>query len=159
MSCVEGFKKANSEYILVMDADLQHHPKYINILFEKIKSERLDIVVASRFLSNDSQINFSFIRKKISLIAVYLANIFIDIKLTDPLSGFFVISKEYLSHVIKNLDNKGFKILLEIIIKSSKKPKMNEQPIDFNSRVSGKSKLSLSVILDFLRILLLKYIR
>lgn len=156
LSCTEGFKKATYDHILVMDADLQHNPKYINTLYDKITSDSADIVIASRFLDKNSKINFSYIRKKISLLAVILANMVLDIKVSDPLSGYFIIDKVFLLKVINNLDNKGFKILLEIIIKSNSVPKISEIPIDFNNRTSGNSKLNLSVIIDFFKILLIK---
>lgn len=156
LSCTEGFKKATCDHILVMDADLQHNPIYINTLHDKIINDGVDIVIASRFLDKNSKINFSYFRKKISLAAVTLVNMIVDIKVTDPLSGYFIVDKVFLLKVINKLDNKGFKILLEIIIKSYVNPKISEIPIDFNKRVSGHSKLSLSVIIDFFKILLIK---
>ena len=117
-----------------MDADLQHKPKYIPSLYEQITNDNLDIVIASRFLNKLSKINFGYLRRQISLLAVSIVNIVIDIKVTDPLSGFFIINRNYLFKFINKLNNKGFKILLEIIIKSSMRPKLREIPIDFDKR-------------------------
>lgn len=155
-SCTDGFKMASKKFILVMDADLQHKPKYIPSLYEQITNDNLDIVIASRFLSKLSKINFGYLRRQISLLAVSIVNIVIDIKVTDPLSGFFIINRNYLFKFINKLNNKGFKILLEIIIKSSMRPKLREIPIDFDKRNKDQSKLNLNVVINFIHLLLIK---
>ena len=155
-SCTDGFKLASNNFILVMDADLQHKPKYIPLLYEQITKNNLDIVIASRFLSKLSKINFGYLRRQISLLAVSIVNLVIDIKVTDPLSGYFIFKKKYIFNFIDNLNNKGFKILLEIIIKSPAKPNLKEIPIDFDKRNKDQSKLNLNVIIDFIYLLLIK---
>ena len=60
-----GHKKAELEgfeYILQLDADGQHDPKYIPILLETAQNGDYDIVLGSRFL-NASYKNYHFIRK------------------------------------------------------------------------------------------------
>ena len=47
-SCLLGFKNSNYKYILVMDGDLQHDPKYISKLISKYNSSNCDIVVGCR---------------------------------------------------------------------------------------------------------------
>ncbi len=53
---IAGFKEAlkiNPDYILQMDADFSHDPKYIPIFLKEIAS--CDIVVGSRFLGRDKR--------------------------------------------------------------------------------------------------------
>jgi dolichol-phosphate mannosyltransferase len=62
------------------------------------------------------------------------------------MSGFFAFPR----HVIKNIkfDTKGFKILLEILVKS-RDIRVKEVPYTFRDRKSGQSKMNFNVILDY----------
>ena len=63
------------------------------------------------------------------------------------MSWFFAVPR----HIIENLkiDTKGYKILLEIIVKSKDIP-IFEIPYTFMDRKSGKSKMGFSVIFDYI---------
>ena len=45
---VEGMLATSAPYLLVMDADLQHDERIIPSMLQKIKSEALDVVIATR---------------------------------------------------------------------------------------------------------------
>src|SRR5438876_481897 len=47
-ACLEGMMATAAPYIAVMDADLQHDERILPEMFAKLKSERLDVVVATR---------------------------------------------------------------------------------------------------------------
>lgn len=60
---IGGFKEAlkmNPDYILQMDADFSHHPKYIPIFLKEITT--CDIVLGSRFLNQKRPPGVSFFR-------------------------------------------------------------------------------------------------
>ena len=61
-SCIDGFKKASSKNIIVMDGDLQHKPsdikKFLNVFYKK----RPDFVVGTRDLFKSKKHNLSFFR-------------------------------------------------------------------------------------------------
>ena len=50
---IQGALSSNSEYVLFMDADLQHPPKKIVDLYNEIKDTNYDLISASRFLKNN----------------------------------------------------------------------------------------------------------
>ena len=53
-SCFEGINKSRFNDIIIMDGDLQHDPKYIRKMYNKLKKKNYDIVVGSRnFKSNN----------------------------------------------------------------------------------------------------------
>lgn len=68
----------------------------------------------------------------------------------DPLSGFFIVRRECLQDV--KLQPKGFKILLEILVKG-RIHKAVEVPFRFGNRHAGESKASLKVALQYFTLL------
>ena len=51
-SCQLGIKKALYKKILIMDADLQHNPKYIIPMINLFNIKKLDVVVGARKFNN-----------------------------------------------------------------------------------------------------------
>src|SRR5207237_843249 len=47
-ACIEGMLATAASWIAVMDADLQHDESVLPKMLDRIRSERLDIVIASR---------------------------------------------------------------------------------------------------------------
>ena len=144
-----GAKKALYNHVIVMDADLQHPPeKTIDIAYLLFKG--CDIVVASRYISEGGIEGWSKFRLLESKIATYLAHIMLPItrKTSDPMSGFFGCKRDYL------LDPRivpiGYKILIEIICLNPD-ARVCDVPYIFRSRLYGGSKLSSSVILDYVK--------
>jgi len=73
--------------------------------------------------------------------------------LSDPTSGFMAVRKSVLEGV--NLDPLGWKIVLEVVVKTQSK--VTEVPIMFADRQEGKSKLGLKAQVDYLRHLVRLY--
>jgi len=145
---LDGVKVAEGEYIVVMDADLQHPPEVIPKMIEA--AERgCDIVVASRYVPGGSVGNWSTVRKLISKGAILLAHILLpqSRNVKDPMSGFFLFRREVLEQA-RNLNPRGFKILLEILVKG-RYSKVCEVPFKFGTRFKGESKLSSKEILNY----------
>ncbi len=143
---LEGWEISNGEALGVMDADLSHPIERIHELFKAIESNEADIAVGSRYVRGGKIEGWSFYRKLMSRGATLLAKIFTNVK--DPMSGFFIIRKECIKG--KNFDAKGFKILLEVIMKSGC-TRIKEVPITFVDRKAGKSKAGMKEILYYLR--------
>jgi dolichol-phosphate mannosyltransferase len=146
---LEGFKIARGDVFGVMDADLSHPYSKINELYSTIRNSEADLVIGSRYVLGGNIVGWNNYRKILSKGATLLARLFTKIK--DPMSGFFMIKKECLNEV--KIDSKGFKILLEIIIKSNYSS-VKEIPITFTNRIKGKSKAGMKEILFYIRNLL-----
>ncbi len=96
-SCILGFNKSKFQNILVMDADLQHNPKYINIFYRTFIKNNFDILIGCReFKRNLLKLNSQFLRYLASNILVILFNKILGFKTIDPMSGFFLFKKNYL---------------------------------------------------------------
>ena len=143
---LEGFSKAESEILGVMDADLSHPSKKINEMYQAIKKDDFDLVIGSRYIKRGKIKGWNFKRKLMSKTATLLARVFTSVK--DPMTGFFMIKKECIKG--KKLNPKGFKILLELIIKADYK-KIKEVPITFINRTKGKSKAGANEIIYYLK--------
>ena len=74
------------------------------------------------------------------------------------MSGFFIFKKKIYTKNKKNLFNKGYKILLDLIY-SDKKSEVTDISINFKSRKEGFSKMSMKVIFLLFLIILKKIIR
>ena len=139
-----GASVADSDIIVVMDADLSHPPENIIDIVTPVIEGRYDFVLGSRYLKNSRISNWPKIRRIGSLLASIPARLLTEIN--DPLSGFFAVKRDDLQQV-KNA--RGYKIALEILC--SRELKVLEVPIHFNDRSNGTSKMSRRVVLDYLR--------
>jgi dolichol-phosphate mannosyltransferase len=136
---LRGFCQACAPVFIVMDADLSHPPAAIPVFYKKIL-DGADFVIGSRYIpgggTDDKWTLFRFINSKI---ATWLAKPLVSV--TDPMSGFFAIPREFLESC-NNLSPVGYKIGLELIVKGNP-INLKEVPIYFRTRVRGKSKLSI----------------
>ena len=109
-----------------------------------IKGET-DFTLGSRYIYQGSTQNWPLkirLSSKIATLAVLGLT-----KVKDPMSGFFFLKKDIIKNV--ELSPKGFKIGLEILVRGNSE-KVIEVPIVFRDREYGESKLSSSVIADYL---------
>ena len=136
-----------------MDGDLQHPPELIPQLLDTAISQKVDLVVATR-RSNDSQVSgLNFVRNQVSHGLDMLARMFFPRRLrgvSDPLTGFFLVRVNAIN--LEALHPKGFKILLEIIVRNSNLKKA-EIPFHFGERVAGESKASVKEAWRYLSLL------
>lgn len=154
---IAGFKKAlemNPDYIIQMDADFSHDPKYIPIFLKEIR--HFDIVCGSRFIDIKRRpTNVSIL----SFWAKYFAVWLLGMKSTDYLGGFKCFRREVVETIdLDKFISSGFVFQLEFIYRAVKKGyTIKEIPIIFYKRYSGKSKRSILVSAEALfKILILK---
>ena len=145
---LNGVQHATGDTIVVMDSDMSHPPQVIPKLVETLKQYQCDLVVASRYIKGGKIHGWTLKRKIVSKVATIIAKKGLGVKPTDPMSGFFVFRKNILKEV--NLDAIGYKILLEILVKKNG-INVKEIPYTFEDRALGSSKLSLSIVSDYLR--------
>ncbi len=134
---IEGIRCCDSEKIIVIDADLQHPPELIPKLLKQL--DRNDFVVASRYVDGGGCEEWDLDRKIISRVANLAAHPLTNVK--DAVSGFFGFKRSGVSQeVIDSLSNRGFKIMLELLVKGNWNS-IAEIPYIFETRKRGHSKL------------------
>ncbi len=140
-ACIEGVMASAAPYVAVMDADLQHDETLLMKMLSTIKEEKLDLVVASRYVEGGDTEDWSKKREWISLVATRLGQMFMRVDIKDPLSGFFLIKRASFIEVVHHLSAKGYKILLDILMSSKRILTFKELPYHFRNRHAGESKL------------------
>ncbi len=146
---IKGFKEADGDVFVVMDADLQHPPEVIPKLLEAIE-RGAEIAIASRYVKGGKVKNWYWYRKLISKGAIMIGRVALPKirHIKDPVSGFFALRKEVVENVA--LNPIGFKILLEILVKG-KYQRVIEVPFTFGLRHAGESKLGKKTMLNYLK--------
>jgi dolichol-phosphate mannosyltransferase len=153
-ACIEGILASSAPFIAVMDADLQHDESLLPKMLATIKEQQLDIVVGTRYGADGSVGDWQKSRVVISGLASRLARLVVKAELTDPLSGFFVITRAAFTATMRNLSGQGFKILLDIFASAPRPLAFAELPFHFRRRVNGESKLDTLVAWEYLTLLL-----
>ncbi len=149
-SVMYGVIKARKDMVLVMDCDLQHDTFYILSMWNKFLNTNTDIIIASRFEKKSLFGNLGFLRSLISKMAIFLINLLLGKKSTDPLSGFFLCRKKLITKYKKNFYLRGYKILFDILYNGQKNIRAYDYHIVFKKRKYEKSKFNLRIIKIFI---------
>lgn len=148
---LKGMGAATGNTFVVMDADMSHNPKDIPTMIYFIESG-YGIVIGSRYVAGGSMLNWPFKRRLQSKIACMLARSLLNVKISDPMSGFFAIKRDVYLKMGDNIKPRGYKILLYFYIKGGP-AKVKEIPILLKNRTRGRSKLDRGVVIQYLRML------
>jgi dolichol-phosphate mannosyltransferase len=157
-ACIEGMLATPAPYIAVMDADLQHDESILPSMLEFIKANHLDVVVGSRKASGGSMGQFAADRLWLSNLGSRISRLVCHCEISDPMSGFFVVDRNYFHEVVRRLTGRGFKILVDLLASSRREVRTAEIPYHFRTRVRGESKLDVNVELEYLFLLVDKVI-
>lgn len=145
-----GLDLANGDFIILMDADLSHHPKYIPLFLEKAEGGNYDIVTGTRYAGNGGVYGWDLKRKLISCGANTLTQMALGPSVTDLTGSFRLYKKSCLRKLIGMSRSKGYAFQMEIIVLAEQMGyKIGEVPIGFVDRVYGQSKMGLEEIIRF----------
>ncbi|HKQ34486.1 MAG TPA: glycosyltransferase family 39 protein [Nitrospiraceae bacterium] len=147
---VAGAEFARGEIMVVMDADLSHPPQRIPDLVKPILNGTTDMAIGSRYVPGGSTPGWPAKRRLMSRAAALLAWPITDVR--DPMSGFFAVRRERLLDT--GLRAEGFKIALEVLVRSGDLLRVTEVPIEFRDRTRGRSKMGWHAMVAYLRGLL-----
>lgn len=147
---LDGVQACDAKVIGVIDADLQEPPESLPKLLSKV-DQGYDIVIGSRYVEGSSIEGWGPTRKLISKVAIWMAWLLLPATrgISDPSNGYFLARRDVLN---SELDPKGFKILMEILVKCDY-GKVAEVPIDYVGRVRGESKLTSKQVTTHLKYL------
>jgi dolichol-phosphate mannosyltransferase len=145
-----GLREARSEWVCVMDADLQHPPEVIVALVEEARRSGADVVVGSRYCAGGEAGELSALRRLVSRGSALVARALFPRRLrgvSDPMSGFFVVRRAAID--LSLLRPRGFKILLEILL-CGRRLATSDVGYRFGERHAGESKASVREGLRYL---------
>lgn len=96
-----GIQKVNADYVLIMDVDLQDPPELIRDMYQKLITDKLNIVYAQRKKSYES-----FFKKLTSKFFYKIFNFLSEVKIPESTSDFRIFDKKILTE-LKNLNEKN----------------------------------------------------
>ena len=147
---VEGMLSSSAPYLAVIDADLQHDETLLPDMLAVLRGGEADIVVGSRYVEGGGMGEWAASCQLISRTATRIAKLIIRAELTDPMSGFFMLTREAFAGSMRNLSGQGYKILLDIFASHPDTLRLRELPYEFRTRQHGESKLDALVTWEYL---------
>jgi dolichol-phosphate mannosyltransferase len=155
-ACIEGVLASSSQYIAVMDADLQHDERLLPEMLQALRSRSCDLAVGSRYVAGGGVGEWNSGRAIISFLAIRLSQAICRVPIADPMSGFFMVRRDLFEGAVRRLSGRGFKILLDLMASSPRELRVKELPFHFRPRQHGRSKLDTMVAWEFVILLLEK---
>jgi dolichol-phosphate mannosyltransferase len=148
-ACIEGMLSTAAPVMAVIDADLQHDETLLPQMLGRLTHEAMDVVVGSRYIDGGGMDGWPASRVMLSRLATGFAKTVTGVLIRDPMSGFFMVRREYFETCVGRLNGRGFKILLDVLMSSPREPRFVEVAYRFRPRQHGESKLSFGVIVDY----------
>lgn len=150
---MEGFKEAlrlGADYIIEMDGDFSHHPRFIVALLEA--AEKGDVVIGSRFVRGGQDAERSPVRRFLTCLVRHFIRHYLRLPVQDVSSGFRLFHRRVLEELGQgNFISVGPSFVLEILYRSRLAGfRIAEVPIIFYDRKRGKTKLTLPKLLETL---------
>ena len=149
----EGMLSTSTPYLAVIDADLQHDERILPDMLAYLQIDAADLVVGSRYVAGGAFGKWDKKRVWISAVATLLAKLITRADISDPMSGFFVISRPAFESAVRHISGRGYKILLDICASAKKPLRIREVPYEFRTRQAGESKLDVLVTWEYLMLL------
>lgn len=143
----------NFDYLVTLDADYTHQPKYIEKFIAEQKNQ--DLVIGSRFLSQNGVGDWIWYRKYMTLLGHFLTKYMLGIK-EDASGSFRCYNLNSLDRdIFKDIRSKGYGFFIEsMYLFSGSYLQIKEIPIILPKRTYGESKMSLSDIGKTLKLII-----
>jgi glycosyltransferase involved in cell wall biosynthesis len=129
-------------FIMTMDADFSHHPRYIPALLEACQV--YDVVVGSRYVKHGDTRDCRLRRRVLSQTANWVVRHGLGLRARDCTAGFRCYQRRVLETI--NLDaifSDGYSFLIEMLYRAQNHGfQIGEIPIIFENRWQGRSKIS-----------------
>jgi Glycosyltransferases involved in cell wall biogenesis len=138
-----GYKYAlehDYDIAVQMDGDGQHDAKYINTIINPILEEKCDIVIGSRFITNEGFQSSKIRRLGINFLSS-LIKLCSGIKVKDVTSGFRAVNKKFIK-IYANEYSQDYPEPEAIVLAALSKGKIKEISVVMHERNSGTSSIN-----------------
>ncbi|KAK4053394.1 dolichol-P-mannose synthesis [Microbotryomycetes sp. JL201] len=147
---IHALDHCSGDFVVIMDADFSHHPKFLPMFIELQQSRDLDIVTGTRYLPGGGVYGWDLKRKLISRGANLLTKMALWPRVSDVTGSFRLFKKPVLERIISETVSRGYVFQMEIIVRAKALGySVGEVPITFVDRVYGESKLGGDEIVSF----------
>lgn len=156
---VEGALATSAPFVAVMDADFQHDEKLLPDMLRCLRGAEHDIVVGSRYAEGGGLGAWDAGRQRMSALATLLSRLVTRQNVTDSMSGFFMVRRDFFLATVRDLSQQGYKILLDLLASAATPPRVLELAYTFRNRREGESKLDNMVLVEYATLLFEKLTR
>ena len=151
---LDGFRWAlerGYEFIVEMDADFSHDPKYLPRFLDQAQAG-VDLVLGSRYVAGGGTVNWGRVRKLVSQGGSLYARTVLGLHLRDLTGGFKCFRRRVLESIdLASVHSTGYAFQIELTYRAIKKGfTVQEIPIVFEDRRVGQSKMSWRIVLEAL---------
>lgn len=139
------------EYLLEMDADFSHDPKYLPDMLAAAR-DGADVVVGSRYVAGGGTENWGVGRRLISKGGSIYARTILGVKIRDVTAGFICWRRRALETIdLGSVQSNGYSFQIEMKYRALQAGlRVVEIPIVFVDRRVGQSKMSRKIFLEAL---------
>ena len=138
-------------YIIEMDADFSHDPRYLPGLLDAAEAGA-DLVLGSRYVTGGGTVNWGVGRQIISQGGSLYARTILGVDVRDLTGGFKCFHRRVLEAIeLDQVKSTGYAFQIELTYRTLKKGfTVRELPIVFEDRRVGQSKMSRKIFLEAL---------
>jgi dolichol-phosphate mannosyltransferase len=143
--------KAGAEFVVQMDSDLSHAPKYLPQMLGTLLSTNADVVIGSRYVTGASlATGWSWHRRALSAFANAYVRALLRLGIRDVTAGFKIWRSSALETIdVASIRSNGYSFQVEMNYRSVRHGlKIVELPIHFADRRDGESKMNVWVQLE-----------
>ncbi|XP_022646915.1 dolichol-phosphate mannosyltransferase subunit 1-like isoform X2 [Varroa jacobsoni] len=152
---IHGLKYTRGEFVVIMDADLSHHPKFIPSFVAKQKEGNFDVVSGTRYALGGGVHGWDFKRKLISRGANFLTQFLLRPGASDLTGSFRLYRCNVLRKLVESCVSKGYVFQMEMIVRARQyNYSIGEVGISFVDRFYGESKMGGNEIVSYIQGLL-----
>jgi dolichol-phosphate mannosyltransferase len=148
---VAGFKRAlKSDYafVLEMDCDFSHDPKYLPSFLER--AQGADLVLGSRYIPGGGTVNWNVLRRLISKSGSLYSQLVLGLPYRDLTGGFKCFRRQVLESIdLETVRSNGYAFQIELTYRAHRRGfRIAELPIVFYERRVGASKMSKDIVIE-----------
>lgn len=147
-----GFRhvlRENYNYIIQMDADFSHQPRYLLPMYECAKQGN-DLVIGSRYVEGGGVRNWSYVRRLISRGGSLYAMSVLGLPIKDCTGGFKCWRASFLPRLLNApVQASGYMFQIEMNHRAQQHgARIHEMPIIFPDREKGQSKMTPDIVFE-----------
>jgi len=157
---IHGLNFCTGDFVIIMDADFSHHPKFIPQFIRLQQAYNLDIVTGTRYRSTATPhladatpggvYGWDLKRKLVSRGANFLAATVLSPGVSDLTGSFRLYRLPVLRHIISLVVSRGYVFQMEMMVRARALGyTIGEVPITFVDRIYGDSKLGSDEIVQY----------
>lgn len=131
---------AGFHYVIRIDGDGQHDPKFIPVLFDKLRESRVQMVIGSRYLNGKVPAT-SFARGVGIWFFRQVLRLILDKEVHDPTSGFVGVSRQALEVFARSFPLE-YPEIEALVVLQRRQFRFEEVPVVMRPRMAGQSTIT-----------------